>query len=325
MAQVSRGPDSTFKGSSVLVTGASGFIGTHLCRSLSRLGARVSGTYLHDIPAGDHAEWIRLDLTDLNMVRTAFQSIRPAFVFHLAGSVLGNRGLDAVLPTFQNNLAGSISVMIAAHESGCCERLIITNSMEEPERGDPNPVPSSPYAASKFASSAYARMFHALYGLPIVIARVFMVYGPGQKDHRKLVPYTILQALDGNTPELSSGVRMIDWIHVNDVVDGLLQMGCKAGLEGETVDLGSGHPHSIKEIVEKILGSIDPEIKGQFGAEADRPMEQQRIADTRATKDKLGWQARIELDQGLAKTIAWYREYRDIWRQDHRDRDHGDD
>ena len=124
--------------------------------------------------------------------------------------------------------------------------------MEEPERGDPNPVPSSPYAASKFASSAYARMFHALYGLPIVIARVFMVYGPGQKDHRKLVPYTILQALDGNTPELSSGVRMIDWIHVNDVVDGFAADGLqKPDLKGETVDLGSGHPHSIKEIVEK--------------------------------------------------------------------------
>lgn len=232
------------------------------------------------------------------------------FIFHLASCVAGRREFDAVLPTFENNLTSSIYVMIAAQETGCCKRLVITNSMEEPERSDPNAVPSSPYAASKFAASAYARMFHALYGLPAVMARVFMVYGPEQKDRGKLVPYTILKALDGKAPELSSGLRKIDWIYVSDVVDGLLQLGCRPGLEGETIDLGSGQPHTIKDVVEEILRQIDPAIKGRFGVVADRAMEQERIASVTETRTKVSWQARVELEEGLARTIAWYREHR---------------
>ena len=304
-------PNSTFREARVLVTGASGFIGTHLCRSLSRQGARVTGVYLDNPPSGDHAGWIRLDLTDLDAVRAAFHSIRPAFIFHLAGSVTGRRELDTVLPTLENNLTSAIHVMIAAQETGCCERLVFTNSMEEPERNDPNAVLSSPYAASKFAASAYARMFHALYGLPTVIARVFMVYGPEQKDNEKLVPYTILRALDGKAPELSSGLRQIDWIYVSDVVDGLLQLGCKPGLDGGTIDLGSGHLHSIKEVVEEILRQINPSIKGHFGAVSDRAMEQERIANVSETRITVSWQARTVLEEGLAQTIAWYREQRE--------------
>ncbi len=302
--------NSTFQGASVLVTGASGFIGTHLCRHLSQQGARVTGAYLNNVPSGDHAEWVRLDLTDLEAVRDVIHNIRPGFIFHLASCVEGRRELDAVLPTFENNLTSTINVMIAAQEAGCCKRLVITNSQEEPERSDPNAVPSSPYAASKFAASAYARMFHALYGLSIVIARVFMVYGPEQKDRRKLVPYTILKALEGKAPELSSGLRKVDWIYVCDVVDGLLQLSCQPGLEGQTIELGSGQSHTIKEVVEEILGQIDPAIKGRFGVVTDRAMEQERIANVSETRTKLDWLARVELEQGLARTIAWYREHR---------------
>jgi nucleoside-diphosphate-sugar epimerase len=183
--------------------------------------------------------------------------------------------------------------------------------MEEPDRGDPNAVPCSPYAASKFAASAYARMFHSLYDLPAVIARVFMVYGPGQKDRRKLVPYTILKALNGEAPELSSGLRKIDWIYVDDVIDGLLQLGGKAGLEGETIELGSGTTHTVREVVEEILRQIDPGLHGHFGAIGDRPMEQEHLARVDEARAKADWQAKVTLQEGLARTIAWYRRHRD--------------
>ncbi len=302
--------DSPYESAPVLVTGASGFIGTHLCRHLNKLGANVTGVYFSNEPLGDDAEWIRLDLTDLDRVRNTIREIRPDYIFHLAGSVQGRRELDAVLPTLENNLIGTAHVMLAAQELGCCKRLVITNSQEEPGRADPQPVPASPYAASKFAASAYARMFNALYGLPVVIARVFMVYGPEQKDHNKLVPYTILRALDGKAPELSSGVRKIDWVYVSDVVEGLSRLGNVSGVEGQTIDLGTGHTYTIKAIVEKILTQIDPALEGNFGAIADRAMEQEPVANAEETRNRVGWQAKVALEEGLARTIAWYREHR---------------
>lgn len=302
-------PLAAYSGASVLVTGASGFIGEHLCRRLHELGADVTGTYLNNPPVGDHARWLRVDLTEVDAVRNAVDAIRPEFIFHLASHVVGHRDPDAVLPTFENNLASTIYLMMAAHEAVCCRRLVLTNSMEEPDRGDPNAVPASPYAASKSAASAYARMFHALYGLPTVIARVFMVYGPAQKDRRKLVPYSILKALEGDAPELSSGMRKVDWIYVDDVVDGLLHLGCMPGLEGKTIELGSGVFHTVREVVEEILHQIDPALEGRFGAVPDRTMEQERLARVDEARAQADWQTKVELKEGLARTIAWYREH----------------
>lgn len=300
-------PDSAYRDASVLVTGASGFIGAQLCRYLSRQGASVTGVYCSNPPSGDHARWVGLDLTAPDAAGRIIRDVQPDVVFHLAGSVQGRRELDAVLPTFENNLAATVRLMVAVQEAGCCRRLVITNSQEEPAQGAKEPVPASPYAASKFAASAYARMFHALYGLPVTIARVFMVYGPGQQDHGKLIPYTIRQALDGMAPELSSGVRKIDWIFVDDVVEGLSRLGCEAGVEGQTIDLGSGKVRTIRATVDEILNQIDPGLEGRFGAVPDRAMEQEPIADVARTKARLGWHAEVPLEEGLARTIAWYR------------------
>ena len=160
---------SAYRDKSVLVTGGSGFIGRHLCRRLHELGARVTGTYLDHLPDDTGTTWQHTDLTDVDAVQSVFDEVGPDYVFHLAGSVFGDRGIDAVLPTLANNLVASVHVMMAARSLRHCKRLVITNSQEEPSQADAGIVPVSPYAASKFASSAYARMFHALYGLRTVI------------------------------------------------------------------------------------------------------------------------------------------------------------
>jgi nucleoside-diphosphate-sugar epimerase len=301
--------DLSYNTALVLVTGASGFIGTHLCRHLNSVGARVIGSYCSNKPNGGDAEWIQLDLTNLDAVRQTINRNRPDFIFHLAGTVQGKRELDAVIPTFENNLTSTVNILVAAQEAGCCRRLIISNSQEEPDSGDMEAAPVSPYAASKLAASTYARMFCALYGLPVVIARLFMVYGPEQRDRSKLIPYTILQALRGQPPGLSSGTRMIDWIYVKDAVEGLMRLGTKNGIEGQTIDLGSGRGHSIKQTVEEILLQIDPALRGNFGAVADRLLEREPIANAEETLATTGWQTQVSLQEGLAMTIAWYREH----------------
>jgi nucleoside-diphosphate-sugar epimerase len=300
-----------FDGTTVLVTGASGFIGEHLCGRLKERGARVTGLYRRNLPSSDAADWLRIDLNDFDAVQKVIHRVRPDVIYHLASHVTGSRELDSVIPTFENNLSTTVHLLTAAAKAQCCKRIVLTNSVEEPERGNPDAVPASPYAASKFAASAYARMFDALYALPVVIARVFMVYGPAQKNRRKLVPYTILKALEGHAPELSSGLRKVDWIYVDDVVAGLLRLGTKKGLEGETIELGSGVFHTVGEVVEEILQQVDPELEGRFGARPDRPMERERLANVEETQRRTDWRATVTLEEGIARTIAWYRRHRD--------------
>jgi nucleoside-diphosphate-sugar epimerase len=183
--------------------------------------------------------------------------------------------------------------------------------MEEPEEDDNIDIPCSPYAAAKWASSGYARMFHALYGTPVVTARIFMVYGPAQQDLNKLIPYVTLSLLRNEAPKLTVGKRKIDWIYVTDVVEGLIMIAIAEDVEGCIVDLGSGSLVSIRTIVQHLVDFIDPHIEPLFGELPDRPGEQERIADVENTYKMIGWKPRISLQRGLKVTIDWYRTLQD--------------
>lgn len=291
----------------ILVTGASGFIGGHLCRHLVAAGHRVIGTSRQHpgaLPPG--VTPVALDMADAAAVRALVGREKPGIIFHLASCVKGGRGLALVRPTFEANLAGTVFLMEAAAEAGC-HRFVLTGSLEEPE--DSGVPPSSPYAAAKTAASAYARMFHALYDFPAVIARVFMVYGPDQKDQTKLIPYVINTLLQNRSPEMGGGTRPVDWIYVHDVVEGLLRMAAAEGLEGKTVDLGTGVLETVRGVVERVARLIGTTVPLVFNPAKDRPMEQVRAANTAATEAHLRWRPPTSLDEGLRATIAWHRQH----------------
>lgn len=294
----------------VLVTGAGGFIGNHLCRQLIIGGAKIHGVSRkrRNSQASDIKWWCG-DLADLSFTRELIDTVKPQVIFHLASHVVGHRELQAVQPTFHANLHGAVNLLTVASEIGC-ERIILAGSQEEPDLDQSSQaVPASPYAAAKWAASAYARMCHALYQTPVTIARVFMVYGPGQKDTKKLIPYTILSILDGTAPSLTSGERPVDWIYVQDVVEGLLAMAKSEGLDGRTVDLGSGSLVTVRSIVETLAEMIDNDVQPKFGTVAERPMEQVRKANHQETYDLIGWRSRFSLEKGLTETIQWYHEH----------------
>jgi len=164
----------------------------------------------------------------------------------------------------------------------------------------------SPYAAAKWASSAYARMFHKLYQSPVVIVRIFMTYGPGQPIN-KLVPYVILSLLQEQSPRLSSGLRKIDWLYVNDVVDGILAAARASGVEGCTIDIGSGVLRPIHTVVQHLVNLIGPQAKPLFGALPYQPDEPVRVANTADAYNRLGWKPVTSLEKGLEQTVDWYR------------------
>jgi UDP-glucose 4-epimerase len=206
-----------------------------------------------------------------------------------------------------SNLLSSINILISATDIGC-ERIILVGSQEEPDKDKTQVIPTSPYAAAKWSGSAYARMFHALYKTPVTIARLFMVYGPGQRDINKLIPYVTLSLLKGQAPELSSGQRLVDWIYVTDVVDGLLKIAQNQNSDGYTFDLGSGALVSIREIVHQLVRIINPDIKPLFGYIPDRPLEQVIVASIKDTYNAIGWKPVTPIDKGLDITVNWFKE-----------------
>jgi UDP-glucose 4-epimerase len=298
--------DPRFFGSKILITGASGFLGANLRNRLLQCGAEVHATSRFQ-RISDHARlrWWQCDLSDIGAVHEILGKIRPEVIYHLSGQVTAAPDLSLVFPTFHSLLQSTVNVLTVVTEMGC-RRLVITGSLTEPEPGHIDAPPSSPYAAAKWACNVYGRMFHKLYGTPVVILRPFMTYGPGQNT-TKIIPYVILSLLQGKAPELSSGQWQVDWVYVDDMIDGFLAAAFQSGIVGCTIDLGSGTLLSVHEVVNMLTNIIDPNIKPLFGVNRDRPFEYVRCADTNYAQEKLHWKPTTSFEQGILKTFMWYK------------------
>jgi len=299
-------PESCPFTGSALITGAGGFLGSKLSARLARAGLAVHATSRRERSSSDgRVRWWRLAMEDARAVEELVGEIKPDVIFHLSGLANGAPDMGLVPEIFHSQVTSTVNLLTAATSSRC-GRIVLAGSLEEPRGTDPEPVPASPYGAAKWAASAYGRMFHRVYGTPIVIARTFMTYGPGQPEW-KVIPSTIRALLDGRAPRLSHGTRHVDWIYVDDVIEGLVCCGGAPGIEGMTLDLGSGTTTTIGEVVARLVTLTDPSIRPEFGALPERPSEDHRVADVRTSSAHLGWQPSIALDEGLRRTVDWYR------------------
>jgi nucleoside-diphosphate-sugar epimerase len=295
-----------WQGVRALVTGATGFIGAHLVRRLTGLGAvvhAVSRRVREHVDGGQ--TWHVADLCDADQVSAVVRAAEPDVVFHLASEVTGAREVRLVRPTLESNLDSAVNLLTAVADTAAAGRLVLAGSVEEPRPEDGSPA-CSPYAVAKWAVSGYARMFHELWGVPVTTLRIGMVYGPGQQDVRKLIPYVTTTLLRGEIPELGSGARLVDWIYVDDVVDAFLAAADSTRAPGRAFDIASGTQLSIRDTVEllaKIMGAHQPP---RFGALADRPLDRAQVADIGPAGELLGWRPRIGLETGLRRTAAWY-------------------
>jgi UDP-glucose 4-epimerase len=307
VTRLGHGSRDGLAGRRVLVTGASGFIGARLCERARDLGAVVHGVSRRLSPdRGPALRWEQVDLTDEAATRALVHRVQPDVVLHLASEVSGDRSPHVVLPMLRANLVAAVNVMLASHDARC-GRVVLAGSMEEPDLGDTEAVAQSPYAAAKWAALTYARMFRALYGLPVVHLRIFMVYGPGQRDLRKLVPYVTTSLLRGETPELTSGEREVDWIYVDDVADAFLAAAVTPGAEGASLDIGSGELVPVRAVVARLRRLVGGNVEPSFDALPDRKLERVRVADPATAASAVGWRPRTSLDDGLARAVEFYR------------------
>jgi len=298
-----------FEGKRVMVTGATGFVGTNLCRALRSVGAEVTGVALADslLHAPDPDGILAADLTDETSARSMVEAIQPEMVFHLAGMVDTRQSTDLVLPTLVHNLVGTVHLMTALVGTGC-QRVLVVTSSETPRVGQ---TPNSPYAASKLAMVSYAEMYWTLFGLPVVIARPHMVFGPYQPPD-KLIPYLIRCGLENTPPRLASGARLCDPVYVKDFVRALLHMATADGALGMTLDVGTGVGLSVAEIAGRVLaltGSTKPPV---FGAIPDRLGEAPQVADLTSTQAVLTWRPAWSFDEAVRETIDWYAAQSDL-------------
>ena len=288
-------PLLSLNGRRILVTGASGFIGSHLARTLESRGATVTRV----------SRRTGVDAADADALDCAVANARPDSIFHLASSVTASHDLSLVLPTLRNNFLSTVHVLLAAHRHNV-RRVIQIGSLQEPLESA-GETANSPYAASKAAATAYARMFASLYGLSVTVARVFVVYGPCQQDLTKVLPHTITRVLAGGPVELSSARQPFDWIHVRDVVDALTTILDRTDLDGEVVDVGSGELVSVASVVQAAAEFAGAPELLRFGVLPDRKGDPVRTADVERTFRLTGWKPAIGLRQGLSETVDSYR------------------
>ena len=295
---------NSFQHKRVLITGATGFVGYHLCEALLNLDADIYATALDGTlnAAIQSIPLTYIDLRDTEALTGYIRSVKPDYVFHLASLVNTSKSIEFVLPTLQSNLLGTINLMLSL-EKRPLQKLIVISSSEAPTG---NEIPTSPYAASKLAVTAYASMFHSLYQLPISIARLFTCFGPFQPKN-KLIPYIIDSLTKDIEPEISTPKKELDFIYVKDFVRGLLYTAKSDAAIGMTLDFGNGSGIPVEKMVESIRAILrtQPQSTPDLPASDDKINPQ--IADTKHTLELSGWSPRWVLDRALSETIDWYR------------------
>ncbi|MFQ5963104.1 MAG: NAD-dependent epimerase/dehydratase family protein [Candidatus Scalinduaceae bacterium] len=304
---------------SAFVTGATGFIGSHLTRRLVHEGAEVSiiarpnsKTFrIDDIL--DKIRIYRLDLIDFNLVKQAVKDTKPQKVFHLAGHTNVERGFKTANDSVKDvqytvNLLRSLQDI--AHDcfiyTGTCEEY---GDNPAPFREDQNPNPVSAYSASRVASTAYCQMFHKTLGCPIIILRPFFTYGPYQKASR-FISNVILSGLKGEVLNMTWGEQTREFNYVSDIVDGFIKASVNKEAIGEIINIGNGIEFTLKEMVEKVSAIMGNRLKVKYGALPYRPGETWHFyCDNTKAKRLLNWEPKMDLETGLRMTIDWYTKF----------------
>jgi CDP-glucose 4,6-dehydratase len=319
--------------SPALVSGAHGFVGSHLARALLERGERVrvldrpapriadvggerrSGLDLLGIR--DEVELVEADLRDADAVAEAIGGADS--VFHLAAQTIVGVARESPLETFEINVQGAWNVFEACRAHGV-ERIVFASSdkaygssPELPYREDFPLRAAYPYDASKAAADTIARSYANAYGLPLAVTRFANVYGGGDLNFSRLIPETVVAVLEGRSPAIrSDGSPERDFLHVDDAVSAYLAIEAALGdgAAGEAFNAGGERPHPVREVVESIVaaagGGIEPDFQG--AGNPDGEIDRQFVDSTKL-RELTGWRPAVEIEDGLRRTLEWYREH----------------
>jgi dTDP-glucose 4,6-dehydratase len=318
--------DSSWQSQRVLVTGAGGFIASHLCETLVRRGATVRAFVRYNSrgePGAlscvapellDEMEIVAGDLRDESAVREAMQHMDV--VFHLGALIAVPYSYLHPAEVVQTNVMGTLNVLVAARDRGI-RRLVHTSSSEVYGTALRVPIDEthplqgqSPYSASKISADKLAESFYRSFDVPVVTLRPFNTYGPRQ-SRRAVIPTIISQVLVDNVLRLGNLDASRDLTFVSDTVDGFLQVAEKPGILGETMNLGTGSEIRVRDLAREIFSLVGRSIPIEIDKARLRPENsevQRLVCDSRRARQVLGWEPAVTLRDGLQKTIEWIRQ-----------------
>jgi NAD dependent epimerase/dehydratase len=320
----------TLRGKKVLVTGAGGFMGSHLAEQLVRVGANVrafvhynalgSWGWLDESPLRGEFDVVSGDITDPACVRTAVAG--REIIFHLAALIAIPFSYQAPELYVRTNALGTLNLLQSAREAGL-ERVVHTSTSEVygtaqtvPIREDHPLQGQSPYSASKIAADKMAESYYCSFDTPVVTVRPFNTFGPRQSA-RAVIPTIIMQCLRGETVRLGSLEPKRDMNFVSNTVEGYLKAAVEPKALGRTINLGSGREISIGDLAQLIAKMTGKSIRIESKPELKRPERSEvnrLLADNALAGELLGWSPAISLEEGLEQTIGWVGEHLERYR-----------
>jgi len=316
---------------SVLITGAYGLLGSWLCRSLVERGDRLVALARH-VP--EHSPLVLdpiplisvcADVCDAALLETTLAKQAVDTVVHLAAQVLVGNAMRAPVSTFEANVRGTWTVLEACRRHDV-QRVVVASTdkvygptAELPCREDLPLRPRFPYEASKAAADLIARSYWESFGLPVAVTRFTNVYGGGDHNRSRLIPGAIADALRYRAPAIrSDGSPERDFLHVDDAVAAYAAIldaldrpeggprGC--GARGEAFNAGHGRPHAVGDVARLVCRLTGTGVEPDFQGSGTPPgeIDRQYVDSTRLT-DLTGWRPRVGLEEGIRRTIDWYR------------------
>jgi NAD dependent epimerase/dehydratase len=323
-----------WKGKKVVVTGAGGFIASHLAERLVNEGAQVCAFVRYNsrndvgmlrmVPQDvfSQIEIIRGDLRDMEAVRSAVRGVDT--VFHLGALIAIPYSYVNPREVIDVNIMGTLNVLMAVRDLGV-RRVVHTSTSEVYGTAQYVPIDEShplqgqsPYSASKIGADKIAESFYRSFDLPVVILRPFNTYGPRQSA-RAVIPTIITQALTRDEVKLGSLDPARDFTFVADTANGFLRVAEADKVLGQEINLGNDNTIRIGDLADKIFGIIGKSPKVVVDSHRIRPGKSEVMklwASNRKAKEMIGWEPHISLDEGLRLTIEWISAHMDLYRPD---------
>jgi nucleoside-diphosphate-sugar epimerase len=318
---------SEYENKVVLITGGAGCVGSNLSRMISGLNAKkviildnLSSAYEWNIPKAKNVSFVKGDILDDEMLKRVFKE-KPDYVFHLAAHFANQNSVDNPETDLMINGIGTLKVLQYAHLSNV-KRLVYSSSgcgvygldSKMPfEEHDISISLHTPYQVTKLLGELYTNYFHNLYDLPIVNARFFNVFGPGEVPgkYRNVIPNFMYWSMNGRPlPITGDGSETRDWTYVDDIINGLLAMGIKEEAVGEAINLGSGHDQRVIDmatIINRLTGNDSGIV---YTERRDWDVKTKLLSSIKKANKLLGYSPQMKFEDGLKKVHGWFVENR---------------
>jgi UDP-glucose 4-epimerase len=316
---------SGYDNSTILVTGGAGAIGGNLCRRLAELPVRkifildnLASSYAWNIPKSDKITFVQGDILDDEMLKRVFKE-RPEYVFHLAAHFANQNSVDNPETDLMVNGMGILKVLQYAHMVGV-NRFVYSSSgcgvygldSKMPfEEHDISIRLHTPYQVTKLIGELYTNYFYNLYHLPIVNARFFNSYGPGEVPgiYRNVIPNFFFWAMSGKPlPITGDGMETRDWTYVGDIVNGLLAMGIKEEAIGEAFNLGAGQEQRVIDMANAVLHLTGNKAGIIYKERRDWDKKTHLLSCITKGQKMIGYQPQMSFADGLKETHQWFRD-----------------